>query len=213
MKKVIVLSVLFAFTLHAQNQTPPDSISRAPGENLSTRNTNNLSSASASRSGSNLTFTNRQGEPYTVEQLANELRSLRSAVEQALPMLNAFNETYSNSVAGDQSLTGKLTGLLSDTITRNQGAATNSSGQSSPGFAAVVAALQTLLNTNKSNAGTVPLNPQTLRELPALQAQLESVASTLQKLNVDISSTSTNQNRVLTPTGRSSSRDADSSNP
>src|SRR5579872_2400426 len=43
-----------------------------------------------------LTFSNRAGQTYSPEDLANQLQNLRTAIDQALPVLAAFNEHYSN---------------------------------------------------------------------------------------------------------------------
>src|ERR1051326_8754576 len=62
-------------------------------------------------------FTNAAGQSYSAEQLAEQLRTLRSSVEQTLPVLSAFTESYSNSQAG-KSLTGKLSDLVSGALNR-----------------------------------------------------------------------------------------------
>jgi hypothetical protein len=137
-----------------------------------------------------------------VEQLADELKTLRSTIEQTMPMLSAFNEAYSNSASGDRSIGGKLSGLLSGALNRNQNT-NNASDQGSGKYGNLVNALEGVLSEN-NNSKSTPLSANTIRELESLQAQLQPVSSTLQNLKVDVgSSNATNSTPVLTPTGKS----------
>src|SRR5512143_2839683 len=67
---------------------------------------------SGSLGASSLTFSNSTGQAYTVEQLATQLRNLRTAVDQTLPMLTAFNQSFAGT-ANQKNLTGRLEGLVS----------------------------------------------------------------------------------------------------
>jgi hypothetical protein len=153
-------------------------------------------------------FSNQTGQSFSVDELAGQLQNLRTAVEQTLPVLAAFNQNYSNAFTG-QSIGGKISGLLSGALNRNQQNTPAASGQNALSVSNVVTALQGLLNTNRAAASSV--NPNTVRELIALQNDLQPVVSILQNLNVgnistnqfprpyNITPLSTNQ---LTPTGR-----------
>src|SRR5712675_347224 len=104
MKKIILLLALTPVALFAQNQTTPSgSIYRNPSRNASTNDSisaaasANRSTATTSSGSSGLILTNKQGQTFPVEDLATELRTLRTTVEQTMPMLSAFNEISSNS--------------------------------------------------------------------------------------------------------------------
>jgi hypothetical protein len=211
MKKAIFILVLSSLTSFAQNQTAPSgSISRSrPDNSAGTKDstatppaTDHSTVTSPSGTGA-LTFTNRQGQTYSVDQLANNLRILRSTVEETMPMLTAFTETHSNSVNGDKSWTGKLGGIVSGALNRNQNT-NNAADQNSGRLNSLVTALQGMLGNNNSSA-TAPISANTIRDLEKLQTQLQPVASTLQNLNVNIGpgdGTSTNNTPALTPTGK-----------
>jgi hypothetical protein len=150
-----------------------------------------------------LTFTNRSGVVYSADQMAAQMQNLRNAVDQTLPVLTAFNETYSNA-GSSQTLSGTLSGLLSGVLNRNSGQATNSTGtsQTSSQLTNLVAGVQRLLTTNST--GSASINANTMRDLVALQTQLQSVDATLRTLNVSGSFTNLPGvlNERLTPTGR-----------
>ena len=213
-----LVSALISLTVYGQNQTGQSGTTTATTNSSSSSTGNSKSSTDASLSGSATTasgvsFTNKQGQTYSVDKLADELKTLRSTVDQVMPMLQAFNETYSNSVSGDRTLTGRLSGLLSDSLHRNESATSNnnnnsSSTQSSGRYGNVVTALQGLLS--KNNPNSPPVSANTVRDLETLYGQLQPVSSTLQNLNVNIgsgasgSSSTNNASGTLTPTGKSS---------
>jgi len=214
MKKVIFFFLaLLSVAAQAQNQSsPPGTISRSRSDDSTTTNaasstgqtTNSSDSSTAANqsAAASLTFTNAQGQSYTVAQLAEQLKTLRATVEQAMPMISAFNETYSNSPSGDKTLTGRISGLLSGAINRNQ---TNSSAsdQSSAKYGNLVTALENALSKNKSSSA--PISANTIRDLETLQTQLQPVNTTLKGLNVDIGSSSSGSSAnspALTPTGK-----------
>ena len=155
-------------------------------------------------------FSSPSGQSFSVDQLAAQLQTLRSAVEQTLPVLAAFNQNYSNSLSGgSQSIGGAISGLLSGALNRNSQNTSAPVAHNSFSVTNVVAALENLVNTNRS--GSAPVNPNTLRDLVALQNDLQPVLSLLQNLNVG--STPANQfarpynvtpltTNTLTPTGR-----------
>ena len=169
--------------------------------------------------GGGLTFSNRLGQTFSADDLATKLQSLRSAVDQALPALTAFNENYSNNVVTGSrpSVGGALSGLVSDVLHKNQSAGQNSPNAQGGTFSAsnVLSVLRGLLNTNSVGAsGSTPGNAQ---DLIALQSDLQPVLAVLQRLNVGpsinpISTPNPNPNTTpaqpqypngaLTPTGR-----------
>jgi len=222
MKKVAFVlalsSTVLSLTVYGQDQSSPSGTSAQSNDQNSATNANTLVSSPNGAQGSNdqsaigssasgLTFTNKQGQSYSVDRLADELKTLRSTVDQVMPMLQAFNETYSNSVSGDRTLTGKLSGLLSGALNRNESATNNNnSGASTQSnrYGDVVTALQGLLS--KNNPNSPPINANTIRDLETLYGQLQPVSSSLQNLNVNIGSGSsaTNNASGLTPTGKRS---------
>jgi hypothetical protein len=154
---------------------------------------------------SGLTFSNRTGQVFSPDDLAMQLQNLRSAVDQSLPILSAFNEHYSNSVAGRrQTVAGTLSGIVSDVLHRNQTTNPNTTGnQSSFGASNLLSILHGLMNTNSTGAAGSP--PSNTQDLIVLQDELQLVASSLQRLNVSVISnqfTTPYNNGNLTPTGR-----------
>jgi len=146
-----------------------------------------------------LVLTNQSGHVFSVAELNTRLQSLRTAVEQTLPMLSDFNQQAgaTNRLAG--AISGMLSGVLGKDGDR-AGASPPSSGQR---LTNVLSALGALVSTNAQ--GSVAFDPATLRHLMALQRDLQPVAATLRELNI-----STNQALPasgmppggLTPTGR-----------
>lgn len=228
MKKVVFIFALIpavlSLNVDGQNQTGQSgTTSSSKNDNSITTNTSasSTTTTSSGRSSTNTTatsasasgviVTNKEGQTYTVDQLAQQLKTLRGTVDQIMPMLQAFNETYSNSVSGDRTLTGKLSGLLSNSLRRNESAtnaSNNTSTQSSDRYGNVVDALQKLLA--KDNPNSPPISANTIRDLESLYGQLQPVGGTLQNLNVNIgagnSGTTTNNASGLTPTGKSSGK-------
>jgi hypothetical protein len=197
--KAALLGILLT-TLSTQGQTTPNSPAVQP-----------QAASDASRTGaSNLTFNDGSGQNFSVDQLASQLQNLRSAVDQTLPVLAAFNQNYSNSlVGGSQSLGGTVSGILSGAINKSGQKTSAPAGQGAISMSNIVTALQGLLSTNHS--GSLPVNQNNLRDLVALQNSLQPVTSILQNLNVagissnqfaqpyNVTPLSTNG---LTPTGR-----------
>src|SRR5438552_3388771 len=91
-------------------QTPPPGTISQPATSPNAF-TNQVGTASNS-------FTNASAVAYSADQLAGQLRDLRSAVDRTLPVLSALTESYSNA-SGNQSIAGRLEGLLSGA--RNRG--------------------------------------------------------------------------------------------
>jgi hypothetical protein len=168
-KKGVVLSIaVFTISTLAQNP-PPGTISHPPAP---------ARGAGGELGAGNLSFTNRAGTVYSVNQLAGQLQSLHSAIEQALPMITAFTETYSNSMGGQQSMAGKLSGILSGVLNRNT---TNSTvNQNAPPSNNVVGTIEHLLNTNSPAAA--PVNTNAFQDLVALENYLQPTLPILQRL-------------------------------
>jgi len=208
MNKAILFLLAISATISAWAQTTPGSASQSPAS----------STSSASQAGTGgLTFTNRAGATFSVDQLASQLRNLRSAVEQSLPVLTAFNENLAATNASNRGLTGTLSDLASGVLRKNSTQSTSGSpDQTSSRWSEAVTVLRGLLTTNNAaggvNASSAP-NANTLRELATLQKNLESLIPLLQDLNGGtgfggtgpsqvISSPGGTTNRVLSPTGR-----------
>ncbi len=187
--KLLVLAFVLMAVLSSQAQPSP----AAPVVNET-----NVSFVTNQASAGGAVFTNQTGQSYSVEELATQLRNLRSTVEATLPMLAAFNESASNSTAQNKSLRGRLTDIVSDAL--NKGGQTNSSGLNN-----VVGALRGFLNTNNATASANSTDAHAAQQLISLQTELQPVLRSLQDLNVQAGvapgqpgSTSGN----LTPTGR-----------
>jgi hypothetical protein len=158
------------------------------------------------------TFSNRLGQSFSTESLVAQLQNLRSVVDQTLPLIAAFNESYSNSAAPATRPTvgGALSGIVSDVLRRNESNQQGYSGaQNTFGTTNLLTVLRGLLTTNANGtAGAPPANAQ---DLLALQASLQPVAAILQRLNVAPAMAQPNPgyynapappNGTLTPTGR-----------
>ena len=185
-RKLIFVStaMLTALSVLAQNGPTP------PPQAVPQQNSINTSQPEAH----GLIFSDRSGQNFTPEDLAMQLQNLRAVVDQTLPILSAFNEQSSNSMAtGAQGVGGALSGIVSDVLHRNRGTGQeNVAGQSSLHASNLLAILHGLLNTNSPKAATTsPANPQ---DLIALENDLRPVATLLQRLNV-----SGNSNFVSAP--------------
>ena len=115
--KTLMIAILTASISAFAQSPPPGTISHPSDSSIGTNSS--VTSPTAEISGSGMTFTNTSGQTFSIEQLANQLSSLRSAVDQTLPVLIAFNESYSNSATGTQTVAGKLSNLLSGALNRN----------------------------------------------------------------------------------------------
>src|SRR5882762_6890276 len=180
---LVLVSILGSISIWAQSP-PPGVISRSPAA------TNIIATGTG-------TFTNQSGAIYSTDQLAAQLQSLRTAIEQTLPSLAAYTETVSNNATtGNKSVAGTVSQILAGALNRNVQNQSATSGQSTAQNG-VTRVLQGLLGTNATSSAAVDVT--TLKDLGALQNELQSAESILQRLNV---SSSTNWGGVLTPTGR-----------
>lgn len=188
MKITLSLVAAILATACASAQTPPGA------------NSTFVASPETNRLGlGDLSFTNRAGTVFSADQLAAQLQNLRSAVDQTLPVLTAFNETFSNANGSSSTLSGTLSGLLSGALNR-YAQNTNASGQTSSQLTNLLAGAQRLLSTNST--GSASVNANTLRDLVSLQGQLQPVESTLQSLNVSVTNSLSVPTDRLSPTGR-----------
>lgn len=157
-----------------QAQTPAPVTSAPPPGTISSTNALGMG---------NVTFTNSSGQSYTMPQLAGQLQNLRAAVEDSLPLLSAFNETFSNTLSGSQgTLASAIFGIFSgnrNSASQEQGNATNAN---SSRLGNLLGALQGILGN--TNAPTTALNTNTVHDLVALENELQPVASILRSLNL-----------------------------
>ena len=137
--------------------------------------------------GSSVTFTNTSGQAFTVEQLATQLRNLRAAVDQTLPMLTAFNQNAANGAS--QGLAGRLEGLVSNALNRNGG---------SPAMTNLLSSLRGMLGTQSGT--TQATDAKTAQDLVTLQNDLQPIPSLLQGMNVG-GSTVPNPSQVISAPG------------
>ncbi len=146
----------------------------------------------------NLSFTNSAGQRYTVNQLAGSLQNLQGAVNQALPLLSAFNENYSNTVSANQ---GTLAGAISGILSGNRNGASQQGATNSSRLSSLLGALQGMLGN--TNGPATAVNTNTVNGLLALQGELQPVVSTLRSLNLQPYATSTTStspgNRISYP--------------
>ncbi len=165
-----------------------------------------------------LTFTNRNGSTYNMADLTSRLQQLRTAVDQALPLLSAFNENFSNTASTQPGgLAGVISGIFSGRSSGNSQDHSGSSTRRSPALSNIVGALQGLLGTNAAGSRLAgpTVNTNTVHDLLALESELQPVASVLRNLNLNnggtTPSSSTEQpstprnngsQQLPTPTGR-----------
>ena len=152
--------------------------------------------------GASVMFTNATGQVFSAAKLADNLKTLRAAIEQTMPMISAVSEAATNSSFvnnGNKSLTGKVEDFVSGAIKRNDNASNATQNQTAS--SKVVDALRGLLKTNSNNTATASTTDQaTLQNLNKLDDQLKSVLPTLDQLNVTTSAPANGS--LLTPTGR-----------
>jgi hypothetical protein len=133
-----------------------------------------------------MNFTNRYGQRFEVGQLGSRLQNLRAAVDDALPLLMAFNENLSNSnAAGQGSLADAIAGLLSKN--RNDSSQGSTAGGTSTQLTNLIGAVQGLLRTNGNNGAVTTAGTNTVQNLLALEEELRPVASLLHSLNLQFS--------------------------
>ena len=188
------------------NNTPPGNYNNGqPGNynpNPSSGYNQNSGNSQSGSTGYNtqpggILFSNQSGQAYSTQDLASQLQNLRAAIDQALPALSAFNQSYSNmNNGGKQTVGGALSGIASDLLHRNQGSTTSNL------LSALQGVLQPKSSTSLSTATPNTPNPQ---DLVALQNDLQPVISVLQRLNVNPApnpSSAPYPNGGVTPTGR-----------
>jgi hypothetical protein len=129
---------------------------------------------------SNLSFTNSAGGVYSVDQLAGQLQNLRASIDQTLPMLTAFTQTYSNAVSGGKTtVSGAISGIISKVLKETN--APNATAQNAAWGTNLLAALQQSLNRNAPAPAATPTRAE---DVAALQQQLQPVPGMLQRMNV-----------------------------
>ena len=197
MIKSTVFLMIMLGAISTLAQTTPGSV--LPMQQSFEQGTNQQSTGTA-------VFSSPNGQSFSVEQLAAQLQSLRSSVEQTLPVLGAFNQNYSNSLGGgNQSIGGAISGLLSGALNKTQQSTSAPAAHNSLSVSNVLVALQNLVSTNRTSSA--PVNPNTLRDLATLQNELQPVLVILQNLNVgnlpgNQFAQPSNVTNTLTPTGR-----------
>ena len=176
-RKLMFISSAILTAVSVLAQTDPTQ----PSQTYSPQNYSSNTNQAEARG---MTFSNRSGQNFTPQDLASQLQNLRSVVDQTLPILSAFNEQSSNSMAnGSQGVGGALSGIVSDVLHRNRGTGQeNTAGQGSLHASNLLSILHGLLSTNStSTASSSPANPQ---DLISLENDLRPVASLLDRLNV-----------------------------
>ncbi len=181
---VVKLIVLLA-ALSAYSQVSPEQqrISSTP-PSVAGPGTSNTSSAGA------ILATNQSGQFISASEMTTQLASLRTAVEQTLPVLSAFNSGFATSQSGtlsSQELSTGISNLLASALGRgsNHNAAAGS-GKWSSGLTNFASVVNGLIKTNAStnNADAVSIDPSTLGQLQTLQANLNAVEAILQNLRI-----------------------------
>ena len=148
-----------------------------------------------------LMITNQAGATFQVNELDAQLAALKGDVERTLPMLSAVvSQTGSPTTLGR---TRELANAASNFIAHAFGHETNNG--TSPRMTNFAGFLHNLMGTNTGGAGGVNFDPNTVRQLGALQNDLQQVLSALNNLNVGgVGATNEvpGNFRGLTPTGR-----------
>lgn len=145
----------------------------------------NYNSQLNTSTGSSMTFSNSSGQTFTVDQLANQLKMLRTAVDQTLPMLTAFNQS-SAATGSSQDIKGRLEGLVSGALSHNT---------SSPTVSNLLSSLKGVLGSNTNTASAT--DAKTLQDLATLQNDLQPLPPLLQSLNIGGSSTTPNSSQII----------------
>ena len=214
MKKAsfILSLVLGTVSVYAQNNTvpaaqpnqQPTNYNYQPG-NASTYGTNANVPAPVNVPQGGITFTNKAGTVFSVDQLANQLRNLQSSVDQTLPALTAFNETFVSGTEGG-TIGGALSNLVTSVLRKN-----NTTSSVPPAVTSLIAAMH-----GQGIVGSTSVPANATKDLLTLQNELQPIPGLLQDLNPSgaaqnpsqiISSpanaAATNGSpRNLTPTGR-----------
>jgi hypothetical protein len=174
MKTFLIFAIVAATSAFAQTpQTTSDSFTNRFGSGSFTNNSSN----------------------YSVEQLAEQLRNLRTTVDETLPVVTAFSPS-SSVLTNEHSVKSTISGLLAGALNRNTNA---TSSDSSQGKTNMVGRLAALLQPGAgSTSGTTP---NTWRDLETLQNQLQAISTTLGSLGLGATNTFA-PNSGLTPTGR-----------
>jgi hypothetical protein len=171
----ILSLVLGAVSVFAQNNTvgqrQPSNYNNQPA-NAGTY-TNNVNASAPINVPQGVTFTNSTGTAYSVEQLANQLRTLQTSIDQTLPVLIAFNQNF---ISGADSATvgGALSNLVTSVLRKNNAA---SSGQIPGAVTSLIAAMRGQGN------GTISVPANANRDLVTLQNALQPIPGLLQDLN------------------------------
>jgi hypothetical protein len=183
MKKApFILSLaLGTVSVHAQNNTVPSAqLNQQPTNynfqpgNAGTYGTNANVPAPVNVSQGGITFTNKAGTVFSVDQLANQLRNLQSSVDQTLPTLTTFNETFVSGTEGG-TIGGALSNLVTSVLRKNN---TTSSGQIPSAVTSLIAAMH-----GQGNAGSTSVPANATKDLITLQNELQPIPGLLQDLN------------------------------
>ena len=185
---IFFLALLSAASLQAQNAPNPGQQVISHGQALPNTNTAPAgANPTAATSAASLSFTNRSGQSFTVDQLAAQLRTLRNNVDQTLPVLSAFNESFAGVLPGGSASSTGLSNLLSGVFHHNSGqSGAPPASQSTNQLNSVVAALRGLLTTNATPpAQNAPqLNSSTVQQLATLQSDLQAIEPILSNLHM-----------------------------
>ncbi len=133
-------------------------------------------------------LTNAAGGSFSVQQLGTQLQTLRSTVDQTLPMLTTFNQQVSSQSPG-----ATIAGAVRNIFSGNKNQGQNGSAVSQD-VTNVLSALGALVNTNRQTQ----IDPRTLA---TLQKDLQTVQRDLQNLNLS-GTTPQPASPGLSPTGR-----------
>lgn len=119
-------------------------------------------------------FSNKSGTVFSVDQLANQLRNLQSSLDQALPALTAFNETFVNGSEGT-SVGGALSNIVSSVLRKNN---TSASTQIPAAVTALISAMR-----GQGNAASTAVPANANKDLVTLQNDLQPIPGIFQDLN------------------------------
>ncbi len=184
-----VTMLLAAASVCAQTQLGNQRISSPPSA-YGTSGTNQFGS-------SGLSATN---QPYSMNELANQLANLNTAVEQTMPVLSAVTSQAASAPASrGQELANAISGVLSGALGRGTNQSSSGLGRYSSGVSNFLSGFANA--SANTNSGMASLDANTLSQLRTLQADLNPVLSILRNLRLG-TNTSGFPGAPIAPTGR-----------
>lgn len=181
----ILTLTLSAIPAFAQNNTvpatqpnqQPNSYNTQPANtgtyntNYNNNNVNGQAPINVPQGG--IMFSNKSGTVFSVDQLANQLRNLQSSIDQTLPALTAFNESFTGN--SGESIGGALSNLVTSVLKKNNN---TSSTQIPAAVTSLISAMR-----GQGNVGSTSIPANATKDLITLQNDLQPITGIFQDLN------------------------------